>query len=302
MKMTDTRQKETTRPILTITGSDPTGGSGIEADVKTITALGGHATTAITSITAQTTLGIQQFYDLPAAVVALQIDAVMNDFQPRVVKIGMVRTLETLEVIVDALRKYRPHHIIYDAVHVSSQGEELLSRRVADAICRDLLPLCTLVLRSEGQQLHGVANCYASAVAVALSQGATVEQARQQARSYISTQTVRATHVEGRAAELYNSFLTLVADHHRTNRDVHFYADLLNVSSRYLAQVTRRVAGKPPKAIIDDCLAETAVRQLLNTDQTVQQTAYGLGFTSQAHFAKFFKKMKGLTPTEFRRK
>ena len=67
------------RPILTITGSDSTGGSGVQADIKTISELGGYALSAITSITVQTTLGIQQFYDIPATIVERQIDAVMND-------------------------------------------------------------------------------------------------------------------------------------------------------------------------------------------------------------------------------
>ena len=82
--------KKRTQPILTITGSDPTSGSGIQADIKTMTALGGYAMTVITSITAQTTYGIQQFHDIPASVVKEQIEAVMNDFQPRIVKIGLV--------------------------------------------------------------------------------------------------------------------------------------------------------------------------------------------------------------------
>ena len=289
------------RPILTITGSDPTGGSGIQADIKTITALGGYAMTVITSITAQTTLGIQQFYDIPSATVREQIEAVMNDFQPSTVKIGMVRTLETLEVIVEALRKYRPENIIYDAVPISSQGEQMMSDSVAEAIERDLLPLCTLVLRLDGREMHGMANRYASAVAVYLSKGETVEKAQQLARNYIGTQIVRTSSVEGRGAELYNSFLDNLAECYMKNRDVHFYADMLNVSSRYLAQVTRRIGGKAPKAIIDEYLVEQAERQLLCTDKTVQQTAYELGFASQAHFTKFFKKMKGISPREFRK-
>ena len=268
--------KKRTQPILTITGSDPTSGSGIQADIKTMTALGGYAMTVITSITAQTTYGIQQFHDIPASVVKEQIEAVMNDFQPRIVKIGMVRTIETLEVIVSALRKYRPEHVIYDAVPVSSQGEQMMSESMAEAIRRDLLPLCTLVLRLDDREMHGMANRYASAVAVYLSEEMTVEQAQQRARKYISTQIVRTSNLEGRGAELYNSFLDHLSEHYTQNRDVHFYADLLNVSSRYLAQVTRRIGGKAPKAIIDEYLVEQAERQLLSTDKTVQQTAYEL--------------------------
>lgn len=288
-------------PILTITGSDPTGGSGIQADIKTMSALGGYAMTVITSVTAQTTLGIQQIYDIPAAVVGRQIDAVMNDFQPQIVKIGMVRTVETLRVIVTALKKYQPRHIVYDAVPLSSQGDALMDDEVKEAIRRQLLPLCTLVIQLDSSQMHGMANRYASAVAVYLSQGETVERAQELGRHYINTQIVRTSDLEGRGGELYQEFLHLLAAHHRENSDVHYYADLLNVSSRYLAQVTRRNSSKAPKAIIDEYLTEAAARQLLTTDKTVQQTAYDFGFSSQAHFAKFFKKMTGESPTTYRK-
>ena len=79
--------------ILTITGSDGTGGSGVQADIRCIHALGGTATSAITSITVQNTLGIQQFYDLPATTVRQQIEAILNDLQPQVIKIGLLRSI-----------------------------------------------------------------------------------------------------------------------------------------------------------------------------------------------------------------
>ena len=80
-----------------------------------------------------------------------------------------------------------------------------------------------------------------------------------------------------------------------------FYADCLNVSSRYLAQVTRRIAGKTPKNIIDEHLMNRIEVKLMTTDKTVQEIAYEFGFSSQAHFSKFFKKMKGVAPSVFRR-
>ena len=135
-----------TKPILTITGSDPTGGSGIQADIKTITALGGYAVSAITSVTVQTTLGIQQFHDLPAQVVAGQMEAVMNDVQPETVKVGLMRTVETVKAVVNALVKYRPSNIVYAPLSQSSQGEPLIPDDVEQAINRLLLPVCTLVL------------------------------------------------------------------------------------------------------------------------------------------------------------
>ena len=290
------------KPILTITGSDSTAGSGVQADIKTISELGGYAMSAITSITVQTTLGIQQFYDVPATIVAGQIDAVMNDFMPEVVKIGLIRREDTLDVVIKALRKYRPRHVILDTVVLSSRGDTLISHDMQEAIRAQLLPLCTLVIKKDDGSMHGLSNRYASAVAVFLSQGMTTAEAEAQAKAYINTQIARANDLLGRSSELYNELLDAIAEHHREASDVKFYADLLNVSSRYLAQVTRRISGKSPKAIIDDYLIHEIELQLKSTDNTVQEIAYRFGFSSQAHFTKFFKKLKGVSPTEFRRR
>ena len=289
------------KPILTITGSDSTAGSGVQADIKTISELGGYAMSAITSITVQTTLGIQQFYDVPANIVAGQIDAVMNDFEPDVVKIGLIRRVDTLEVVVKALQKYRPRHVILDTVVLSSRGDTLISREMLEAISQQLLPLCTLVVKKDDGSMHGLSNRYASAVAVFLSQGLPTDEAKAKAKAYINTQVMRASDLQGRSSELYNELLDAIVEHHRQASDVRFYADLLNVSSRYLAQVTRRISGKSPKAIIDDYLMHEIELQLKSTDSTVQEIAYRLGFSSQAHFTKFFKKLKGISPTEYRK-
>ena len=273
----------------------------MQADIKTISELGGYAMSAITSITVQTTLGIQQFYDVPATIVEGQIDAVMNDFEPEVVKIGLIRREDTLEVVVKALQKYRPRHVILDTVVLSSRGDTLISHEMQDAIRGRLLPLCTLVIKKDDSMMHGLSNRYASAVAVYLSQGFSPEEAESKAKAYINTQVVKASDLQGRSSELYNELLDAIVEHHREASDVRYYADLLNVSSRYLAQVTRRISGKSPKAIIDDYLIHEIELQLKSTDNTVQEIAYRFGFSSQAHFTKFFKKLKGVSPTEFRK-
>ena len=274
----------------------------MQADIKTISELGGYAMSAITSITVQTTLGIQQFYDVPATIVAGQIDAVMNDFEPEVVKIGLIRREDTLDVIVKALQKYRPRHVILDTVVLSSRGDTLISREMLEAISHQLVPLCTLVIKKDDGSMHGLSNRYASAVAVFLSQGLSPDEAESKAKAYINTQVVKASDLQGRSSELYNELIDAIVEHHREASDVRFYADLLNVSSRYLAQVTRRISGKSPKAIIDDYLIHEIELQLKSTDNTVQEIAYRFGFSSQAHFTKFFKKLKGVSPTEFRKK
>ena len=133
---------KTIQPILTITGSDSTGGSGVQADIRTISELGGYAVSAITSITVQNTLGIQAFFDVPAEIVSGQIEAIMNDIQPSIVKVGMIRRVETLEVVIDTLTKYRPDYIIYAPAIWSSNGDALMTEDVVSQIRYRLLPLC----------------------------------------------------------------------------------------------------------------------------------------------------------------
>lgn len=316
-------------PILTITGSDSTGGSGVQADIKTISELGGYAVSAITSITVQNTLGIQEFFDVPAEIVSGQIEAIMNDIQPTIVKVGMIRRVETLEVVIDALTKYRPDYIIYAPAIWSSNGDALMTEDVVSQIKYRLLPLCSVVVarkkendiilqdtkllrmaEGNGMQVflldnansHGLTNRFSSALAVYLNQGKKMEDALAMAQDFINVELTRESNLQGRSSELYNQFISQVNNFCRTYSDVHFYADQLNVSSRYLAQVTRRISGKTPKAIIDEYIVKEIERELSTTTHTMQEIANTFGFSSQAHLTKFFKKMRGLTPSEYRKK
>ena len=320
---------KTIQPILTITGSDSTGGSGVQADIRTISELGGYAVSAITSITVQNTLGIQAFFDIPAEIVSGQIEAIMNDIQPSIVKVGMIRRVETLEVVIDALTKYRPDYIIYAPAIWSSNGDALMTEDVVSQIKYRLLPLCSVVVarkkendiilqdtkllrmaEGNGMQVflldnansHGLTNRFSSALAVYLNRGNKMEEALGMAQDFINVELTRESNLQGRSSELYNQFISQVNNFCRTYSDVHFYADQLNVSSRYLAQVTRRISGKTPKAIIDEYIVKEIERELSTTTHTVQEIANTFGFSSQAHLTKFFKKMKGVTPSAFRQK
>lgn len=316
------------QPILTITGSDSTGGSGVQADIKTISELGGYAVSAITSITVQNTLGIQEFFDVPAEIVSGQIEAIMNDIQPSVVKVGMIRKVETLDVIIDALTKYRPDYIVYAPAIWSSNGDALMTEDVVSQIKYRLLPLCSAVVarkkendimlqdskllrRAEDGGLrvfmldnansHGLINRFSSALSVYLTQGKKMEEALVMAQDFINVELARERNLQGRSSDLYNQFISQVVNYCRTYSDVHFYADQLNVSSRYLAQVTRRISGKTPKNIIDEYIVKEIERELTTTTHTVQEIANSFGFSSQAHLTKFFKKMNGTTPSIFRK-
>ena len=130
--------------ILSIAGSDCSGGAGIQADIKAISALGGYAASAITAITVQNTLGVHTVQDMSPEIVRGQIEAVMEDLQPVALKIGMINDIQIVRVISDCIRKYTPKYIVYDPVMVSTSGRKLMTDEAIEEIKKELLPLVTL--------------------------------------------------------------------------------------------------------------------------------------------------------------
>lgn len=131
--------------VLTIAGSDPSGGAGIQADIKTISALGGYAASVITAVTVQNTCGVQSVFPLPASVVEGQLRAVLDDLHVQAVKIGMLQDAAIIRTIASVLREYRPAYVVLDPVMVSSSGHPLLSEEAFRAMVDELFPLATLI-------------------------------------------------------------------------------------------------------------------------------------------------------------
>lgn len=144
--------------VLTIAGSDPSGGAGIQADIKTITMHGHYAMSVITSLTAQNTTEVSEIFDIPADFVEKQLDAVFTDIFPDAVKIGMVSSPDIIEVISESLRKYGAKNIVADPVMVSTSGCRLISQEAEDLLCRKLLVLADIVTPNvpEAEQLTGL--------------------------------------------------------------------------------------------------------------------------------------------------
>ena len=131
--------------VLTIAGSDCSGGAGIQADIKTISALGCYAASAITAVTVQNTQGVTAVHAVPPEIVAGQIRAVMDDIKPKAVKIGMVNDAETIKAIADALADYDIEHIVVDPVMVSTSGSKLMQDGAIKVFIEKLLPMSTLI-------------------------------------------------------------------------------------------------------------------------------------------------------------
>lgn len=127
--------------ILSIAGSDCSGGAGIQADIKTISALGGYAASAITAITIQNTLGVRAVQSIAPDIVRGQIEAVMDDLQPVAIKIGMVNDIQIVRVISDCLQKYSPAYVVYDPVMVSTSGKKLMTDEAIEEIKKNFCRL-----------------------------------------------------------------------------------------------------------------------------------------------------------------
>lgn len=136
--------KKTYPIVLSIAGSDSSGGAGIQADLKTFSALGVYGATAITAITAQNTQGVHSQFALSPQLVYEQIVAVIDDLHPSFIKIGMLSNVEIVLAVADALSRYSLP-IILDPVIISSSGHRLLSIEAVDVIKEKLLPMSILI-------------------------------------------------------------------------------------------------------------------------------------------------------------
>jgi hydroxymethylpyrimidine/phosphomethylpyrimidine kinase len=130
---------------LTIAGSDSGGGSGIQADLKTFSALGVYGTTAVTAVTAQDTLGVFDVAVVGSASVAAQFDAVVLDMPPDAIKIGMLGSRANVEVVADRLRKHAQEYVVLDPVLASTSGTRLLDPDAVDLLRAAILPRVVLV-------------------------------------------------------------------------------------------------------------------------------------------------------------
>lgn len=132
-------------PVLSIAGSDSGGGAGIQADVKTFSALGCFGTTAITAVTAQNTLGVTAIHSIPVAVVVAQIKAVLEDLQPLAIKIGMIHRPDLALAIAETLEAYPTIPIVLDPVMIASSGAKLIEDETIEVLKDKLFPIATLI-------------------------------------------------------------------------------------------------------------------------------------------------------------
>lgn len=146
------------KKILTIAGSDCSGGAGIQADLKTFTAHKAYGMSVITSLTAQNTMGVTDVVDLSPEFVGKQLDAVFGDIYPDAIKIGMVSNESIIKVIVQKLKQYKAKNIVIDPVMVATSGSVLMDSKANNTLIKELLPLADIITPNmqEASVLSGI--------------------------------------------------------------------------------------------------------------------------------------------------
>ena len=149
------------RTALTIAGSDSSGGAGIQADIKTMTANGVFAMSVVTALTAQNTTGVKDIMEVSPAFLKEQLDCVFTDIRPDAVKIGMVSSSELIRAIADKLKEYRADNIVVDPVMVATSGARLISEDAVETLKECLLPEADILTPNipEAEVLSGMRIC-----------------------------------------------------------------------------------------------------------------------------------------------
>ena len=132
-------------PVLTVAGSDSSGGAGIQADIKTVSALGCYGMSAITAVTAQNTVGVTAVAGIDPGIVAAQIDAVFDDIRPLAVKTGMLYSSEVVDAVAGSLGRHHAGNLVVDPVMISTSGSRLISADAVEVMVHRLFPLAVLV-------------------------------------------------------------------------------------------------------------------------------------------------------------
>jgi hydroxymethylpyrimidine kinase/phosphomethylpyrimidine kinase len=183
--------------VLTIAGSDSSGGAGIQADIKTITSLGGHALTAITAVTAQNSEGIDAIHVIADEMISRQVDMLINDVFPDSVKTGMLPTSEAIEAVADLIKRHNLNNIVVDPVLRASSGRQLMDDSAVTILKEVLLPLVGLITPNldEAEVLAGMR---------VRNQG-DMEKAAKRIKGYGPDVIVTGGHLEGECIDvLYN--------------------------------------------------------------------------------------------------
>ncbi len=237
--------KQYTR-VLSIAGSDSGGGAGIQADIKTISALGCYAATAITAITVQNTIGVKAVHPVPAGIIKGQIEAVLSDIGADAVKTGMLQSAEIVQAVSETLRKHKVRNLVIDPVMVSTSGHCLLEEDAIASLRTELIPLARVITPNipeaeillEGKRLE--------------SQEALPQATR-------------------KLADMYGVSVLLKAGHLKEDKLIDYFYDA--ETSELLELPSKRIQTRNTHGT--GCTMSSAFAALLANGQTLQEAAKG---------------------------
>lgn len=180
--------------VLTIAGSDSSGGAGIQADIKTIHRMGLHALSAVTAVTAQNSIGVTAAYSVPTGIIREQVEGVVKDASPRAVKIGMLKSTDSVRLMVELIQRLGLKNVVLDPVIKASTGELLLDPQALDVLRDELLP-----------RVHAVTPNLPEASALTgrpVRSGRDAEEAARALKALGPDAVVTGGHLEGRCVDV----------------------------------------------------------------------------------------------------
>lgn len=234
------------KKVLSIAGSDSGGGAGIQADIKTISALGCYAATAITAVTVQNTIGVECVHPVPIGIIEGQIEAVLSDIGADAVKIGMLHSAEVVQTVGKMLRKYNINNVVLDPVMVSTSGHRLIEDSAVATLQAELIPLARVITPNipEAEILLGGERLDA--------QDALPEAAQ-------------------KLAHIYNVSVLLKAGHLKDDKLIDYFCDA--ESGEMLELPSQRIQTRNTHGT--GCTMSSAFASLLAKGETLQEAAKG---------------------------
>lgn len=260
--------------ILTIAGTDPSGGAGIQADLKTFSAFGTYAMSVITAVVAQNTQGVKSFQILSPEFVAEQIDVIFQDIHVDAVKVGMLGNEHIVKIVAQKLREYKVQFIVVDPVMVAKSGDYLINDTAIEAMKQELFPLATLI----------TPNLPEACVLLNRKEPIPIEEMKEAAHQLLTMGTqwvlLKGGHLEGN--KCYDVLCDAQSVHEYENERVHTKNDH-GTGCTLSSAITALLPTKP----LPDAVKE-AKHYLWNALTAGNQLHVGKGHGPVHHFYKFW--------------
>ena len=240
--------------VLSIAGSDPSGGAGIQADLKTFLACGVYGMSVITAVVAENTTGVQSVYPMPGAVVRAQLESVCSDIYPCAVKVGMLSGAEQMQAVIGTLEQF-PTHLVIDPVLAAKDGTPLLEPAAIDLFSREMLPMTTLLTPNipEAALLTG-------------TQIRTESDRKQAAKKLVrmgaGAVLVKGGHLDGDAYDLYYDGITFTGFSAPRIETIHTHGTGCTLSAAITAYLAKGMEMKEAIAAAKNYLTDAMLHTL----------------------------------------